>query len=886
MFFLLIFGTRFDIVSQKTMMLHTDTAKYFFPFFFSMLVFMPGLYGQTDTIVNTVQASIDSAAVADTTAPNKQAYKIDTLSVESSGSGIDAPIKYEASDSISYRIATNKIYVYDKGVVQYQDLELNADYVDIDFSKHEVKAHGAIDSTGKMTSKPMFKQGEDVYNPDTMKYNFESKKGYAYNVKTDQEGGYLHGKKVKMHSNKEIHMKGGKYTTCDHDEPHFYINMSKAIVIPKNKVVSGPAYMVIEGIPIPLILPFGFFPITDKKRSGILIPSPGERRGYGFYLRDLGLYVSWNDYIDFVLKTSVYTLGSWDANLSSRYVKRYRYRGSFSAEYSSIKLDEERIPGNINLNWQHSQDAKATPGMTFSSNVNIKTPGFNQFSSKTQEERYEQRIGSSISISKKLSKLLSMSASVTHNQNLYDSTISLTLPALKLNMNNTRLSNILQGDRQAKFKLLDKINISYRSELKNQLPTTKIDSAFWSAETLDLFEYAMQHQAGVSTSFGVLKFININPSVNYTERWYFSKVDKHYNPLWATVDSRNNGVISDTTYGFNRVSDISYSASASTKLYGMYNFGNAPLRAIRHIASPSVSFSYSPGYGNSKYYSTFVGENGKVIPYSRYEGFMYYSVPEDLSMELNFGINNNFEAKIRNRKDTIKGTQIIKLIESLSIRSGYDFARDSLQFDKITINANTTLFKLLRISFTRKVDPYVLMRDSTNAERRKNEFVLDRYNRLVMKDDDQWSFSASISLNSAKLRGKDAKKHKAENALEIPWNLSLSYSYTKTTNYEYAQSYQPEDEISRISNNNLSLRGNLKPTQNWSLDFSTEWDFTSNSITSARLGINRDLHCWQMGMVWIPMGSHQGYQFKLNVKADVFKDLKYEKNENYGEVVF
>lgn len=850
-----------------------------------MIAFSTHSFSQSDS--DSVKSS-----TPDTLSNKAEAqYSIDTLEVIKPSSQIEAPIEYASADSIRYDVANKKIYIYQKGTIIYQDLELEADFIDLDFQKRVIKAHGKIDSSGNMTSRPHFKQGDQEFTPDTMLYNFETKKGFAYNVKTEQEDGYLHGEKVKMHENKEIHLKGGKYTTCDHDHPHFYINMTKAIVIPKNKIVSGPAYAVIEGVTLPVILPFGFFPLSDKKRSGVLLPSPGESNQYGFYLRDLGLYLGWNDYVDFTLKASLYSLGSWNGSFNSSYKKRYKYTGNFSMNYSSMVVDEERIPGSIMLKWDHLQDGKAHPKRDFDASVDIQTPGFKN-SERNLDRYYKESFGSTINYSYKLSKKFSLKIGATHNQSLSDSTVYVTLPALSVTMNSTQLSSFLPKKSKLRKSFLKNITIRHNSRFDNKLKKTKMDSLFWTESTLGNIQNGFKHTPSISGSFKLFKYLNFSPSFNYTERWYFSYLEKSYNSYIDKMYDDHNGIITDTIHKTTRVHNYSTSFSFNTTLFGMYNFGSkGPLRAIRHKITPKAAFSYTPGYGDQEYkyekygyFDEYTDKYGKQVVYSRYKDYIQQTPTHSESQKVTFGLYNNFEAKIRNRKDTVKGTKVTKLLNNLDITSGYDFAKDSLHFDKITVSANTKLFNRLTIRFNKHLDVYAF--DPVNLSKRSREYVFDKYGRRVLKLDEQWSFTTSLSLNSKKLRGESANKEKSEGAYILPWSLSLTYNYRQTTNYNYKEDNTLDNKDIDITTNGLTVNGNISPTSNWKLTFSTGWDFDKNDIKPTNLSIYRDLHCWEMGMRWIPFGSRQSYEFKINVKADVFQDVKYEKDEMYGDFIY
>ncbi|MFO7869060.1 MAG: putative LPS assembly protein LptD [Bacteroidales bacterium] len=795
-------------------------------------------------------------------------------STQKSSQAIDAEVHYSSQDSIIFNVSTKHVSSYGDAKVTYESIELESYYINLDLSKSEIFAKGIIDSTHEKTGTPTYVDNTNTFDSDSIKYNFTTKKGLVYDVVTQEDEAYLHGKTTKIYPNEEIHIHKGKYTTCDADHPHFYVYITKGKLIPNDKIIFGPAWLILDEIPLPLVIPFGFFPNKKGRTNGILIPKVGEEASKGFYFRDMGVYLGFSDYVDLRLTADLYTLGSWRTNLTSHYKKRYSFDGNISLSYSSLVHDEERQAPQFNVRWSHSQNPKSMNGGNFSANVNYGSVGFARQNTLNDEEFLNNRISSSVSYSKQFSGTpFGISSSVLHNQNNLDSTISLTLPQLNWNMN----SITPFATQNSKQRFYNKITVSYNGEMQNKLTNAKLDSNFYSQQTLNDFQKAFNHRIPIQTSFNIFNYFTVSPSFNFQERWYFDKIIKE----WSNEKMVVRG--SDTTYGgvterkkqdFNRVSNYSTGISVRTMIYGMYQFRSKYLRAIRHIITPSISYSMTRDF-SEKYYKTYqTNSEGDRASYSYIEHGIYGIPNNQKQNALSFKINNDVEAKIRDTKDTVTGFRKISLIKNLSISGNYNFAADSLKMSYISMSGNTKLFDRFNIKYSASFDPYTLIYDSPEEKNliRSNNYMLDKYGQLWRKRNEKWQTSFNYKFGPIPEK-ETLPKTTDFDYWDVPWNINVSYSVSIPRKYYYNEF----NKIDSISNNvvqTMGINGKFSLTKNWNISFRTGWDFTEQAISYTSIDVYRDLHCWEMSFNWVPLGDRQRWDFTLRVKADMLKDLK------------
>ena len=841
---------------------------------------------------------------------------------------LDAPVIYEASDSIVFT-KDGYAHLYGEGKVNYQNIELTSAVITMNMDSSTVFAKGVADTTGVETGTPIFKDGETPYESKIMRYNFKTKKGFINNIVTQQGEGYVTSEEGKKGADDEIYMRHGKYTTCDnHEHPHFYLRLSMAKVRPKKNVVFGPAQLVVEDVPLPIAVPFGFFPFNSSYSSGFIMPTYGDEMNRGFYLRDGGYYFAISDQMDLKVLGEIFTKGSWGLSAASNYNKRYKFSGSFNASYLVTKTGEKNMPDysvskDFRIQWSHRQDAKANPNSSFSASVNFATSSYDRssLSSLYNPQQYSQNTkASSVSYSRNFPEIgLNISSTFNITQNTRDSSLSMTLPDVNISLN--RIYPFKRKKSVGDERWYEKISLQYTGSITNSISTK--DNLLFKTP-LTQWENGMQHKIPVSATFNLFKYINIVPSFNYTERWYLRKVKQSYDPSPASTDH----VKRDTINGFNRLYDYNLSLQMNTKLYGMYKplFMKSKELQIRHVFTPTVSYTYTPDFGKSRYgyYDTYTytDEDGEVrtVEYSPYEGAVYGYPGKNMSQNISFSIDNNIEMKMKSDKDTT-GYKKISLIDQLGASLSYDVANK--KWSDLSMNLRLKLTK----SYTFNM----------NASFATYAYQFDENGNVVVGDRTEWSYgrfgrfqgysgSFSYTLNNdtfKKLFGKKDEDEKNKDkegkeggedeeteeeteeqnnnsnmrktekasvdsdgylAFKLPWSVSLSYSYSiredrskdiniKTMRYPYSLTHS------------LNVSGNFKIGSRWNMTYSTGYDFTSKEMSMTTLNITRDLHCFNMscGLVFGPFTS---YNFSIRANSSMLTDaLKWDQRSNTGSAV-
>ncbi len=784
----------------------------------------------------------------------------------------ETAVEYSADDSVTFSLTGQKVFLTNNAFVKYGSIELKAYYIELDIAKKEAFAYGIKDSTDTFIHTPEFKDAAEEFTCKELKYNFETGKGLVNEVITEQESGYVHSEYTKRMDASTFFLKNGKYTTCDHPHPHFYVSMSKAKMIKDDKIVSGPLNIVLEDVPLPIGLPFGFFPFSSKYSSGILLPSYGEEKRRGFNLRGLGYYWAINDYVDLATRFDIFSNGSWGMNLNSKYKKRYRYSGNLSTEYHKNKygdkgLDDYSEVTDFAVRWTHAQDAKANPYRTFSASVNFSTSENDRNNSTNIDRIVNNQKQSSISYSKKWpGSPFSLNGSLRHSQNSRDTTISLTLPSLSLYM--TQIYPFRTKGKSSNLKWYDKIGVSYSSKMENRI-NIKEKELMSSSLTKD-WKNGYQHSIPITTDFKLARDLTLSPTLNYKGVLYTRSIIKSWDP---SLNDNVGGVLIDTLQGMKYAHNYSTSASLSLnpKIYGMYTFKKTSrIEAIRHVMSPSISVSYTPeiGVDRDKYYNTYKNGDGNDVEYSIFEGSLYGTPTGAMeSGSINLSLDNNIEAKIKTANDTTGNEDFkkLKLLESLKFSTSYDMFADSLNWSNIRINGRTKIFNnKFDLNFNSTVDPYAL-----NA----NNVKIDKFGpRLTNASIDLgFRLSSSDFKGDAEEGSKDDEKTPDEMRyvqFDVPWSFSLDYGWTYS-----------KPTIKSSVNQNIGLRGDFSLTPKWKINFSTGYDFANKSITATQFSLTRDLHCWQMTFNTIPFGTYQSYNFQINVKSSVLQDLKYEKKK-------
>ena len=663
---------------------------------FCILLFQFNLKAQ-DTIKQQLNDSL--IIVVDT-------LTLDTSKTKSSSSTIESKVEYSANDSIRFDLKEQKVYLYKDDDIKYEEINLKADYVEIDFSKNLVFAKGVADSTGKEIGTPVFTEGGHSFKSKTITYNFTTKKGLIKKVITQDGEGYLHGEVIKKMPNDNINIKKGAYTTCSLEHPHFEFRYYKSKVIPDNKIVTGPAYLVIENVPTPLFIPFGLFPNKKGQRSGIVIPTYGEAENRGFYFENGGYYFAINDYIDLKLIGDIYTRGSWAVKPSTNYRKRYKFNGmvnfNYAINYTGDKgSDKYKKEKDFSFRWFHNQDPKARPNSKFSANVNIVSSGYNTFNPTSTEAYLSNTFQSSINYAKTWADKYRLNVNLNHSQNTITKMVDLTLPQLTFSVD--RFYPLRKKLKVGQLKWYDNISVNYSMKAENKVSSP--DSLLFDEDFMKKFRNGVKHSVQVSSgSIKLFKKLVLTNPINLTERWYFESIRKKWSndTLFSDNDTIVGYLKTDTIYGFQRAMDYNFGSTVSTTLYGMFSFKKGPVKAIRHVLKPTISFTYTPDFGTEKwgYYKYYTDDVGNENKYSIFQNGIYGKPPDGKSGRVGFSLSNNLEMKVRSRKDTVTGTKKIVLIERFAISTSYDIAKDSLNWSKISMNGNTRLFKNLNLTYS------------------------------------------------------------------------------------------------------------------------------------------------------------------------------------------
>lgn len=804
---------------------------------------------------------------------------------------LQARVDYQSKDSITFFLDTKDVYIYNEAKVDYEKMKLQSGFMSVNFETKLLFAEKIKDSLEKQNLQyPIFKEGNQQYNSKELKYNFNTKQGVISNVFTKESDGYLHGEKVKKVDDETMFISSGIFTTCDNpDHPHFGINFSKAKLITDDKIVTGPAWFSIMEIPLPVGLPFAYFPFTESKQSGFLMPSYGYAANRGYYLRNIGWYFAINDYMDLALQGDIYTNLSYALNITSSYVKRYKYSGSIEFRYEDNHTGLRNTPSYSSSNafkfrWSHRQDSKAHPHRSFSANVNLVSSKFNQYTTNLSDY-FNNTTTSSIAFSTKLGSYWNLTANLGESYNVNTGAISLDLPSVSVST--TQIYPFRKKKKQGKNKWYEDISISYRVNMINKIDT--YDSLLTSPDIFKSFRNGIIHSLPIQSNVKILKHLNWTNSIDYTERWYSNSISKTYNPETDLIDK-------DTVYGFIANRNANFKSSLNTRLYGMFIFKKGFIKAIRHVINPNISFTYTPDFSDPSlgFYDFYTDKNGNRIYYSRTENGIYGSPAQGASGIVNFSIGNNLEMKVKNTKDTITGERKIILLESFNVSSGYDLAKDSLNWQPLRINARTTLLNRLLVNYSASYTPYVL--DSMG--RLTNELLINKEGKLFRRENSQWTLNLSWQINPKKSQNQHSNQPSQADYsptelmyspfanpneilpdyvdFSIPWNLSLGLSYSHLSSYIVSiAGYQTNQSAT------FTARGDVNLTSKWKIGFSSGYDFINKDFTYTSIDFYRDLHCWEMRMNWVPFGPRQGWNFSISVKAPMLQDLKYEKRNDF-----
>ena len=851
---------------------------------------------QTDSLNRKDSLGADTVVVrVDSVAPTKK-------------QPLDAPVIYESNDSTTFTLG-GAATLYGSGKVNYQNIELAAEVISMNLDSSTVHAYGIKDTTGTIKGKPVFKEGETAYDTETISYNFKSKKAGITDIITQQGEGYVTGSRAKKGANDEIFMEHGRYTTCDHhDHPHFYMQLTRAKVRPKKNVVTGPAYLVVEDVPLPLAVPFFFFPFSSSYSSGFIMPTYMDDSSRGFGLAEGGYYFAMSDIMDLKLTGDIFTKGSWRLSGLTNYNKRYKYSGTLQADYQVTKTGDKGMPDytvakDFKVVWNHRQDAKASPNSTFSASVNFSTSSYersninNLYNSQLLTQNTKT---SSISYSRSFPDIgLTLSGTTNIAQTMRDSSIAVTLPDLNITL--SRLFPFKRKKAAGAERWYEKISVSYTGRLTNSI-RTKDDRLFKTG--ISGWENAMNHNIPVSATFTLFKYLQVNPSVNYTERWYTRKINQTYNEETGRLEQNLN----DTINGFYRVSNYSASLSLSTKLYGMYKplFMKKKEIQIRHVVTPQVGISGAPAF--SKYWEEYTDNNGNTQYYSPYTGQPFGVPSREGSGTVSFSIANNLEMKYYDaKKDTLKK---VSLIDDLSVNMSYNMAAKEKPWSPLSMNLRLKLTKNYTFNMNASFATYAYTFDKSGnvVEGNRTEWSYGRFGRFqgygssfnyTFNNDTwkKWFGPKEDEKDKDKKESEDGdgedsegtedetttkKVEKAQadpdgyQVFKMPWSLSFSYSFniredrTKPIN-RYSMRYP------FTYTHNINMNGNVKISNNWSLSFNSGYDFQAKEITQTSCTISRDLHCFNLSASLSPFGRWKYYNVTIRANASILQDLKYEQ---------
>lgn len=853
----------------------------------------------------------DSLRVADSTSRADSLFLLDK-------SSLTRPAFSGAKDSIrqDFSNGQRKMYYWGDVEVSYENIKLKADYMEYDMSTGTVYARGTYDSLAQeWKGQPEMTQGSQTFNMEEVRYNFNTRKARITNMITKEDDGILHGKNIKMMPDKSINITKGKYTVCDLEHPHYYLKLSSAKVVtkPSQKTVFGPAHLVVEDVDLPIGIPFGFIPKRPDRATGLLMPSFGEENARGFYLRDAGMYFVLGDYFDMSLTGDYYTLGSWAANLNSRYMVKYKFTGNLAVNYSVDQTGEKGSTDffqskNFGVRWSHSQDSKAHPGTSFSASVNFSSPSNSRYNSHSVSEALQNQISSSISYSKNWNGKFNLSVNALHSQNSRDSSYTFTLPNITFSVSTFYPFKI--KNRVGKERFYEKFALGYNTSIQNKINFKA--SEFGEPGFIDKFQNGVAHNFSIKLpDFTLFKYLNVAPNVSYGMNWFFRKSEAYFDPETNSVKTEMGKQFGT----FGATHNYSGSLSMSTRIYGMYNFGKYhKIQALRHVVSPSVSMSFSPekgkafnGWRTFNYVDTLGVQ--KSYDYNIYQGQINSAPGKGKSATMSISLGNNLEAKVRDMKDTTgTGSKKVKILDQFNFSTGYNFLADSLKMNNVGLSMSTSIFGKLGINGNMNFDPYAI----DERGQRVNKYNLLETGVPLRLTNVSTSVSYSLS-GKGTVKGNDGSKSSGGDGggsgnpadyyrriyyhpltgeyipggwlyytnPNVPWSLNFNYSFSMSRSYSYAN-----NQLSKKDNytQTLGVQGNIQLTPKMSVQAQSGWDFTAMKMTTTQFSFRYDLHCFNISVSWVPSGMYQSYSFLISANAAALADLlRFKKSTSYWD---
>lgn len=867
-----------------------------------------GVFGPDTILVPSVADSIAADTTADRFHLSTDSIYGTPISGQTDGGGfLESMVEYTASDSIVGSLAIGEAYLYNQAEVKYENMTIKAGYIQINFDNSEVYATGLRDTSGAIVQKPVFTEGGKSYRADTMRYNFDTKKAKIKRVITKEGEGYLHGEDVKKINDQVFYIKNAAYTTCSHEHPHFQIKSPKAKVVAGDKIITKFAFIEVLDVPTPLMVPFGFFPTTETRKSGIIIPQYGKNENRGYFLTNGGYYWAINDYLDLTVTGDIYSQGGYGYGARSNYRKRYKYSGNLGFNYSKIKYGREEFyqygsqffadNSQFAVNWSHSQDPKANPSMRFSANVNLQSSNYFRLNSTDRDEVLTNTVNSSVSVNKSwVGKPYNLTASLNHTQNNSTNDMTVTLPDVNFSVN--RQFPFKRKAAVGKKKWFEEIGYSYNVTGKNEIRTKMGKPFFTETVFTDSARNGIQHRIPISANYKVFNNFVLNPQINYTERWYFQR------SVWGYNDSLQRAMVMDTAKGFYGVRDFSTSANLSTVLYGQWNYKGF-VKAIRHKATPSVGLSYRPDFSTDfwgYYQNVQVDSLGTMEKRSMYTGSLYGAPGEGVQGNVNFSLLNTLESKIRDKRDST-GSKKVKILERLSLSTSYNIAADEFKWAPVSLTMSSSVLQgLVSLNYSSTFDLYGY---DEEAGQRVNEFAYKVNGKLLRTTNQR--FTTGLNLDASRFDflkkdgGNGGKSKSSRSSAEEPVSpmandlgitagdidyyrqrryVDFSIPWSINANYNLTKSYSGLESTVRQS---ADVSGNFEITENWRAGFSTGYDIEAKDFTYTSFDFYRDLHCWEIRCSWVPFGLQQSYTLTIRVKAETLKDLKLERIRGIGD---
>lgn len=834
--------------------------------------------------ISGIDDSIQSMKSKNTSVTQKRTYKISEDSLES-------PVKYVAEDSIVYDIPAKKIYLYGHARIEYEKVNIKADSITFDWDKNEVYAtmHQILDDT--LVRKVRFTDGENNFEADALRFNLKTLKGKSYGMITRFDEGYLHGEQIKVVNDSTLYAKGAKYTTCEYEHPHYYIEVGKAKIIKDKLIVGTSADLVIADVHTPFFLPFAIYPTIKERTSGFILPRWGQSANQGFFLLGGGYYWAINDKMDLQATADIYTRGSWGVQATYNYVKKYKFSNSINIGINSIRESERQSPSKskpsrqFNVLWNFQIDPRKMYNSSFSGSINVVSNTYNQLNINSDRTTVlNNQFTSTIAYNKQFKGKYpsQLSLNINHSQNTQTKQISITLPSISYSLN--RIMPFKRKVQSSVMKWYENIGFNYNLVTSNQITAT--DSTFFSRQTLDDMRGGLKHSAPLSGNFNLLKYLNFSYNFDYTSRWYYRYQTKFYDDTPDTLNGRPVYILTQDKYGFKMIRDFGLSGGFNTRLYGIMQFKKGKLKAIRHVFSPSLNYRFRPDFSQPrwKYYDYVQSDtSGNKQLYSFYQNNIYGTASRGKEAAIGLSFSNNIEIKRYSKKDTITHTKKIPILDNFGLSLFYNFAKDSQNLEPLSFSGNTKILEYVNITFNGSLDWYTYDKYSNNRLKTYRITTDKRLTRLT---------NFNISINGAYTSKQHKDKMVSQTAtnyalddkvfnqpiasvnFEVPWSVRYGYNF-------YIRKFYSNGKDTSSITQAINLSGELNITPKWKVSIATGFDITQKKISRTDISVYRDLHCWQLAFNWIPLGIQKSFSIRLNVKSQALSFLQLNKRKSW-----